>query len=149
MVLFTARHKREVSLLVVFIVVLQALSIAFAIRTNEEKNRALANEEKVREGQIELAKLVEELRGTAPVYAQEASSLLDQQKPEEALEKIDYALEQVPNQAEYHYLRGNILQTLLRFNEAASAYEEVLKRNPRHKLAKENSSAHSKPAREA
>ncbi|HET6409305.1 MAG TPA: tetratricopeptide repeat protein, partial [Chthoniobacteraceae bacterium] len=138
MVLFGARHKREVALLIIFTVVLQALSIAFAIQTNFEKNRAIANENKVTEGQVELAKLVEELRGTAPVYAQEAASLLEEQKPEEALEKVDYALAQVPNQAEYHFLRANILQTLLRFNEAAAAYEEVLKRNPRHKLANEN-----------
>jgi serine/threonine protein kinase len=138
MVLFAGRHKREVALLVIFAVVLQALSIAFAIQTNAEKNRALASELRVREREEDLAKAIDKLRGTAPTFAAEASSLLDQEQPEEALEKIDYAIEQVPNEAEYHLIRANALQSLMRFEDAIAAYEEVLARAPKNKAADEN-----------
>ena len=85
-----------------------------------------------------LAHALEALRGTAPTFVAEAATLLEQQKPDEALEKIDYAIEQLPNEAGYYTIRGNILQSLLRFDEAVTAYEEALRRNPRDKAAKEN-----------
>ncbi|MHA3770043.1 protein kinase domain-containing protein [Verrucomicrobiota bacterium sgz303538] len=138
MVLFASRNRREVALLFIFALVLQLVLVAFLVRINTEKNRALADEERIRTSQSDLKKVLEELRGTAPTFAQEAATLIEQQQPEEALEKIDYALEQLPNKADYHFLRGNILQTLLRFDDAEAAYEEVLKRNPKHKAAKEN-----------
>lgn len=137
-ILFAGRHKREFSLFLVLALVLQLVLVGFVLMTNAEKNRALADEQRIRASQAELAKVLEELRGTAPTFAQEAASLLERQLPEEALEKIDYALEQLPNKADYHFLRGNALQTLLRFEDAVAAYEEVIKRNPKHRGAKEN-----------
>ncbi len=136
--LFGGRHKREFALFLGFALVLQALLVAFIFELSREKNRALANEHRARASESNLAKALDELRGTAPTYVQEAQSLIDDQKLEEALEKIDYAIDQIPNDATYHLLRGHILQSLLRFNEAIAAYNEALARNPSLQSAKDN-----------
>ena len=47
-----------------------------------------------------------------------------------ALDRIESAIRQVPNDPDYHTLRGNLLQVLLRWDEAVEAYETALERNP-------------------
>ena len=136
--LFAGRHKREVGVLLVVALAFIVLVVSFIVRVTEEKNRALSSEENMKKSQGELAKALDELRGTAPTFAAEAATLLEQQQPDDALEKIDYAIEQVPNEPAYQTLRGNTLESLLRFDEAASAYEEALRRNPKDKVAREN-----------
>ena len=42
------------------------------------------------------------------------------------------------SEAEYYNLRGNILQTMLRWDDAVEAYDEALERNPDLASAKEN-----------
>jgi len=136
--LFTGRHKREMALLLACALVFNVIVVAFIVQLTEEKNRAVMSEQREKGKETELARALGELRGTAPTFAAEASSLLDQQKPDEALEKIDYAIEQLPNDATFYSLRGNILQSLLRFDEAAASYEDALRRNPKDKNAAEN-----------
>ncbi len=136
--LFAGRHRREAALVVIGAVIFQVLVITFIVQLTAEKNRALASEALARETGGELAKALTELRGTAPTFAAEAASLLDAQQFEEALDKIDYAIEQVPNEADFHALRGNVLQSTLRFGEAIAAYEQALERNPKHAGAKRN-----------
>ncbi len=136
--LFGARHKREMGVVLICALLFNILIIAFIIQLTQEKNKALTSEANERAGAAELARALNELRGAAPTFAAEAASLVEQQKPDAALEKIDYAIEQVPNQASYHTLRGNILQSLLRFDEAVSAYQEALSRNAKDKMAQVN-----------
>jgi serine/threonine protein kinase len=150
--LFGGRHKRELSIFLTLAVVIQALLVTFIVALSRQKNEAKesarlakesalyaqASELRAHASQEELARALEALRGTAPTYAQEARNLLDDQKLEAALEKIDYAIAQVPNEATYHELRGNILQSLMRFSEAVTAYEEALARDPKIKRVKEN-----------
>ncbi len=138
MLLFGARHKREVGLLFACALVFNVIVVAFIVQLTQEKNRAVASELREKAKEAELARAVSDLTGTAPTFASEAATLLDQKKPDEALEKIDFAIEQVPNAPGYHSLRGNILQSLLRFDEAAAAYEDELRRNPKDKSAREN-----------
>jgi serine/threonine protein kinase len=149
--LFAGRHKREFALFLLFGVIFHTMLVVFVVNVSKEKNRALRNEQHARESEVrakasemELAQAIESLRGTAPVYAQEAASLLDDQKPEEALEKIEYAIEQVPNEPNYHLLRGNILQTLLRLPESNAAYAEALRRNPNLNAAKDNTAVNDR-----
>ncbi|MBI4024240.1 MAG: hypothetical protein HY360_04610 [Verrucomicrobia bacterium] len=66
-------------------------------------------------------------QATAPAFYEQARALIEDQKFEEALEKIAYALKVAPNVAEYHGLKGNLLQSLLRIKEAKEAYEAALK----------------------
>jgi serine/threonine protein kinase len=150
--LFGGRHKRELSIFLALAIVIQALLVAFIVALSRQKNEAKENARLARESALyarasevrakaseeDLGKALTALRGTAPTYAQEAKNLLDDQKLESALEKIDYAIEQVPNEASYLQLRGNILQSLMRFNEALTAYNESLARSPKNKEVKDN-----------
>jgi serine/threonine protein kinase len=145
LLLFAGRHKREVALLVIGAVIVNVMLATFFWQITAEKNRAqtseqraLASEQRARESEKDLAKALEELRGTAPIFAQEAASLLDSQQFEEALDRIDYAIEQVPNEAQFHFIRGNVLQSMLRLGDAIGAYEEALRRNPKHTGARQN-----------
>ena len=75
--------------------------------------------------------------GAPPTFVAEAKELIEDDLFPEALERINYAIQQTPNEAEYHNLRGNILQALLRLDEAQNAYEEAL-RDPNLATAKLN-----------
>ncbi|MES2571636.1 MAG: protein kinase, partial [Verrucomicrobiota bacterium] len=143
--LFVGRHRTEVSLLVLAFLIINLLVVGFIYQITDQKNRAIENERRATENAKRAvaserlaAERLAELHGTAPTYVAEARTLLENQKFADALDKIDYALEQVPNDPEYQALRANILQSLLRWEEAVTAYESVLKRNPDHKSAKLN-----------
>ncbi len=71
-----------------------------------------------------------ELQLAAPTFAAEAQSLIEQFRFEEALGRVDYAISLEPQKAEYHLIRGNILQTLLRMPEAVQAYAQAISINP-------------------
>nr|MDQ3624716.1 protein kinase [Verrucomicrobiota bacterium] len=136
--LWAGRHKGEVGLALAGFLFICVMVATFIYRLAGEKNRALASEQRAVESEKLSERRLLELRGTAPVFAEEAKSLLEDERFDEALDKINYAIAQVPNSAEYRYIRGNALQALLRFDEAVSAYEEALVHNPNHKGAKEN-----------
>jgi len=53
----------------------------------------------------------------------------------EALALIERSLALVPDQADYHDLKGNICQSLLRLPEAAAAYARAIQQDPNHTLA--------------
>lgn len=136
--LWAGRHKKEFFIFVFFFLLFNAAIVTFFVQINTEKNRALASEKRALEnGKLAAARL-EELRGTAPTFFADAGQLMDDNRFAEALEKIDYAIQQVPNEAAYHNLRGDILQGLLRLDEAEEAYEEALRRNPQLKIAQTN-----------
>ncbi len=81
---------------------------------------------------------LKELQSTAPSFAAEARTLVEQGNLDAALEKIRYAERLAPHEAEYHYCEGNILQALLRLKEAREAYAATLKISLRHELANRN-----------
>lgn len=137
LLLWAGRHRSEVALLGVGFLLFNALVAGFIYQMTVEKNRAQAseaqarrNEERARRSESLAAERLTQLRGTAPTFFSEAESLLEERSFEEALGKIDYAIEQVPNEASYHLLRGKILQSLLRWDEALLAFQEALRRNP-------------------
>ena len=143
--LFASRHKKEVALFVVFFLLFNALVVGFFVQLTHERDRArisekraLSEENRALEQQKLAAARLEELRGTAPTFAEEAQQLIDDSSFTEALEKVEYAIQQVPNDASYHNLRGNILQALLRLEEANDAYEEALRLNPKFPEAQLN-----------
>ncbi len=70
------------------------------------------------------------LRAAAPTLISQARDLVDQQKFEEALDKISFALQIDPQNPEHHLFRGHVLETVLRFPEAATAFRQVLAVGP-------------------
>jgi serine/threonine protein kinase len=82
--------------------------------------------------------LLEQLRQSAPAFVAEAQGLIEQSKFVEALQRIDYALSLDGQNADYHALRGNILQTQLSLGEAHRAYNTAIQLQPNHDAAREN-----------
>ncbi len=125
--LWTGRHKREVALFVTFFVLLVITAISFFVRLKSDRDAALVSASD-NEKRAEAAQAM--LREGAPSFASDAQSLIDALKFDDALGKIDDGLEQHPERAEFHALRGNVLQSLLRFPEAADSFETALRLDP-------------------
>jgi tetratricopeptide (TPR) repeat protein len=66
------------------------------------------------------------MAGEADPKVVEAEALLAEGKYEQALEIIDEAIAKNPNQARFHYVRGNALSYLNRDAEARAAYEKAI-----------------------
>ena len=136
--LWAGRHKGEVALLVAGFIAFNALAATFVYRLAKERDRAMASEQRALENARLAAERLNDLRGTAPTFFHEAQTLLEDLSLIEALDKIDYAIEQVPNEPDYHELRGRVLQSFLRWDEAALSFKEALRHKPDHADAKRN-----------
>lgn len=79
-----------------------------------------------------------ELKETAPTFYIEARTLVDEFKFAKALAKINYAISLQPDDARFHLLRGNILQSLFQFAEARDAYAHALELDPEALHAERN-----------
>jgi tetratricopeptide (TPR) repeat protein len=94
---------------------------------------------KTAEHQRELARdALTALKGSAPDMALLATRYISTQQPEEALKRICFAVEMRPGNADYLCLRGNVLQTMRRLDEARECYRQALKSDPNHKMAQAN-----------
>ncbi|PHX94748.1 MAG: hypothetical protein CK546_05995 [Pedosphaera sp.] len=71
-----------------------------------------------------------ELKQTAPTFAVEARTLVDEFKFAKALAKVNYAISLQPDDAKFHTLKGHILQSLLQLDSARDAYARALKLAP-------------------
>jgi serine/threonine protein kinase len=137
-ILWAGRHKTNVVLFGIFFVVLNVALGLFIYRLAEERNLLRTSERSQRESAEKLSQALKDLRGVAPLFAEEARGLIARKDLDAALSRIDSAIRQLPNEAEYYNLRGNILQSLLRWDEAVESYEEAIERNPNLALAKQN-----------
>jgi serine/threonine protein kinase len=135
--LFAGRHKREMVLFSIFAVLLLSAGVWFLIEVTREKNVAVAKTHIAEEKTQQLEAAMAELRGTAPMFFDDARMLAVQGRFEEALEKVDHAIRQIPNVADYHFLRGQILGAMWRWSDSAEAFEDALARNAQHKGATE------------
>jgi tetratricopeptide (TPR) repeat protein len=59
-------------------------------------------------------RLLDELRTTAPAFAEQARSLASRERFDEAIEKLDYAIKLRPEVAEYLVAKGDLLQCQLK-----------------------------------
>jgi len=137
-ILWAGRHKGNVILFGIFFILLNAALVIFVLSLSHERDRARASEQAVRVSNRALDKALANLRGFAPLLEDEAKDLVLKKQLEGALAQIDSAIEQVRNEADYHNLRGNILQTMLRWSDAVEAYEEAIERSPNLGSAAEN-----------
>jgi Leucine-rich repeat (LRR) protein len=93
-----------------------AASVWQAVRATSAEKRAVA--------------AFDELRATAPAFAEQARSLAAREQFSEAIEKLDYALKLRPDAAEYLMAKGDLLQCQLKLAEAAAIYREALRVQP-------------------
>lgn len=73
------------------------------------------------------ARVLAELRETAPTFAARSSAAAQAGDLEEALKSATHAVDLQPEVAAYHRLRGNALQSLVRWNEAVQAYQQAIR----------------------
>jgi serine/threonine protein kinase/Flp pilus assembly protein TadD len=132
--------------------IITALVVWFVISVTQaksqaeaERNRAITNEQRARENEMRATaneqranSTLGRLRGTAPTFFAQGQALIEKQQFADALEKINYAIDLNPAEAEYHNLKGNILEDLSRVAQAQQAYEEALRLKPSHAFAREN-----------
>lgn len=107
--LLMRRHRTEFVLSFISL----ALMISLAVHFTRKVTRTLA-----------------ELKETAPTFHVEARTLVDELKFAKALAKINYAISLQPDDAKFHALKGNILQSLLQLAEARESYEQALELDP-------------------
>jgi serine/threonine protein kinase len=74
----------------------------------------------------EASEALQSLRETAPTFAVRAQDALREGQFEEALKAATFAVQLEPANREYHALRGNALQVLVKWPEALRAYKRSL-----------------------
>jgi len=77
------------------------------------------------------------LRKAAPTFAEQAAAKLDAGLLQDALEKLQFATEVDPNNADYQLFAARILQGQARLEEAATAFRKVIQ-SRKDVLAEEN-----------
>jgi serine/threonine protein kinase/Leucine-rich repeat (LRR) protein len=122
--LLVRRRRTEFTLVAAAVVLLLAVAGGFMVKV-------LASEKRAR---LALARL----QATAPSYFSLARSLIEERKFPEALDKISFALSLKPEEAPYHQLQGNVLQSQFQFQQAGAAYARALKLNPKQPFAADN-----------
>jgi len=124
MALLINRHMALVSSILASVIIIVVLSAVFVANIIRERNFAQT--------------ALRQLDGTAPTFYEQALSLVDDQKFDEALEKITFACSLAPRNAAYYVIKGNILQSLLRLDDAMAAYFQALALDPALKEAQQS-----------
>jgi eukaryotic-like serine/threonine-protein kinase len=78
---------------------------------------------------------LDELRATAPAFAEQARALAAKERFDEAIEKLDYAVKLRPESAEYLVAIGDLQQCQSKLAEAAVTYRKALQVKPGHARA--------------
>ena len=117
LLLLRRRHRTEFTLSFISL----ALMVALGAHFTSKVTRTLA-----------------ELKETAPTFYAEARTLVDELKFAKALARINYAISLQPEDARFHALKGNILQSLLQISDARDAYAHALELDPEAFLAERN-----------
>jgi Leucine-rich repeat (LRR) protein/tRNA A-37 threonylcarbamoyl transferase component Bud32 len=79
-----------------------------------------------------------QLRAAAPSIAAEARGMAAKEKFDEAIDKLNYALQLQPDSADYLLHKADLLETQLRMADAAAVYRAAQKLKPDDARAKEN-----------
>ena len=98
------------------------VSISQAVRADREASRSVA--------------ALDELRATAPAFAEQARGLAAREQFDEAIEKLDYAAKLRPDEPDYLVAKADLLQCQFRFAEAATVYRAAAALRPDDPRAK-------------
>jgi serine/threonine protein kinase/Leucine-rich repeat (LRR) protein len=86
-----------------------------------------------RQAEQRVVATLDELRKTAPAFAEQARTLAAKEHYEEAIQKLNYAIELRPDAAEYYVAKADLLQcqlSPLMLAEAAAVYRDALRVQP-------------------
>lgn len=116
---FARRHKlafRVAAAIAAVLVAATTVSVWQAVKATRAETRAVA--------------ALDELRASAPAFAEQARALVAQEKFEDAIAKLDYAIKLRPDVPEYLMAKADLFQCQLKLSEAASVYREALHIRP-------------------
>lgn len=130
-VLLVRRHKGVFATAAAAWVLITALAGWFVVNVTRERNRAATNEKRALD-------MLADLRGTAPTFEAQSRALLNDGKLDDALEKIGYATQLVPENADYALARAHLLESTQRLSAAEEEYRRVLALRPGDAAAQEN-----------
>jgi eukaryotic-like serine/threonine-protein kinase len=94
-----------------------------AARAQREARRATAAEKHA-------LSVLDELRASAPAFAEQAHALAAREQFDDAIAKLDYAIKLRPDVAEYLVAKADLLQCQLKLADAAGIYREALRVKP-------------------
>ncbi len=139
--LLILRHKLLASAAV--LIVLLTVGFMARVMASERHARAAEQEALAKEAAANADRAKDEaalarLRDTAPTFHEQALALLKDQQLEPALEKVGFALDLMPQAVEFRLLQANVLQTLMRLDEAKAAYAAALRVSPTNAAAQTN-----------
>ncbi len=100
------------------------VSISQAVRAEREASRALS--------------ALDELRNSAPAFAEQARALASREQFSEAIDKLEYAAKLRPDEPDYLIKKGDLLQCQFRFKDARAAYRAALALRPDDTAAQAN-----------
>ncbi len=139
--LFILRHK----IIATATLLALLLTAGFMAKVMASERRAVFNQQRAAAKQAETvasqkntAATLVRLRDTAPTFHEQALARLKEQQLEPALEKVAYAIELMPAEPKFRLLQADLLQTLLRLDEAKAAYTTVLQLDPTNSVARES-----------
>jgi eukaryotic-like serine/threonine-protein kinase len=102
--------------IVVSLVIGTGVSVWHAVRATQAEQRAVA--------------VLDELRASAPAFAEQARALASRERFGEAVEKLDYALTLRPGAPEFLLAKADLLQCQFKLADAARVYREALRADP-------------------
>jgi serine/threonine protein kinase/Leucine-rich repeat (LRR) protein len=107
-----------------------AISVWQANRAQYEATRAQHEAARAKAAEQSAVTAFNELRDTAPAFAEQAHALAEKEHFSEAIEKLDYAIKLQPDTADYLIAKGDLLQCQLKLPEAAATYRQALRVSP-------------------
>ena len=144
-VLLIKRHKAAFSTAAAALLIIAALAAWSVMGIRAKERRAVQGEltAKIERShaiieQARAEKNLADLRKTAPTFADQAKLFREQGKFKEALEKIDTALQLVPESPAFALQRAEILQALEHWDEAITAFATARERGAESPYLAEN-----------
>jgi serine/threonine protein kinase len=116
LVLALKRHKAVAASIASALLLLGGVVAIAFIRVTVERDRA--------------ERALADLQRTAPTLIAEGRKLIDAQEFDDALAKISFAVTIEPKKTEYRLLRADLLQAMLRLEEADAEFQRVLDLTP-------------------
>jgi serine/threonine protein kinase len=132
--LFVKRNRRVSIAVAAAILALAAVSAWFTYHLARASWEATLADNERQSAVEELAAKAGGIREAAAKLRGEAENFIVQERADEAMQRLDAAVELLPEDPEFLARRADLQQSLWRFNDAARDYEAALARRPDEKV---------------
>jgi serine/threonine protein kinase/Leucine-rich repeat (LRR) protein len=138
LVLLIKRNKGIFGTVAVAWILITALAAWFVMNVTRAKKQAEDERNIATRERDRAESTLTELRGTAPTFAEQAKTLVESGRLDDAMAKLGYAIELDPKNPAYRLRRAHLLEAGQQLAAAAAAYREVLALDRANRSAREN-----------